>query len=266
MHGTFAQPSDSTRLPALAAEIKRAHAEHLAAARRSLEHAIAAGERLLEAKQLLGAHGAWLPWLKQHVSIPERTCQHYMRLARHRGELLAKSATVADLTVRAALKHLYRGTTEYYTQAKYIEAARRVLGEIDLDPASCAQAQRIIRARTFFTKEVDGLSQPWRGRVWLNPPYCGNAGRFVQKLVAEYRAGQVIAAIILVNARDTDSEWFQALFDFVICFANHRICFDADPPPLAQPTNNSAFVYLGNDAAGFAREFSKFGRSMVPYK
>jgi hypothetical protein len=56
---------------------------------------------LLQAKDRLD-HGAWLPWLKQYVGIPERTCQRYMRLAEHAPALLAKSATVADLTVRAA--------------------------------------------------------------------------------------------------------------------------------------------------------------------
>ncbi len=43
--------------------------------------------------------------------------------------------------------------------------------EFDLDPASCPKELSSVPARRIFTVEDDGLSQPWEGRVWLNPPY-----------------------------------------------------------------------------------------------
>jgi hypothetical protein len=43
--------------------------------------------------------------------------------------------------------------------------------EFDLDPASCPPELSAVPARRMFTVEDDGLSQPWEGRVWLNPPY-----------------------------------------------------------------------------------------------
>ena len=44
------------------------------------------------------------------------------------------------------------------------------MGEIDLDPASCAfPAQQVVRATTFYTKEQNGLTLPWRGRVRAEP-------------------------------------------------------------------------------------------------
>lgn len=92
---------NSNRLPILAAEINRAHAQARAAARTSLKRAIEAGDRLLEAKAVIG-HGGWLEWLAANVSFSERTAQTYMRLASKKPEL--KSAATADLTIEGAVE------------------------------------------------------------------------------------------------------------------------------------------------------------------
>ena len=43
--------------------------------------------------------------------------------------------------------------------------------EFDLDPASCPRELSSVPAARIYTIEDDGLSLPWEGRVWLNPPY-----------------------------------------------------------------------------------------------
>lgn len=45
-----------------------------------------------------------------------------------------------------------------------------MLGRIDLDPASCALANSRIRAARYYTAADNGLSKPWHGNVFLNPP------------------------------------------------------------------------------------------------
>jgi hypothetical protein len=55
---------------------------------KAVEHAIAAGELLIEAKKQV-RHGEWLPWLDENVEISERTAQAYMKLARAPGEIRA---------------------------------------------------------------------------------------------------------------------------------------------------------------------------------
>ncbi len=43
----------------------------------------------------------------------------------------------------------------------------------DLDPCSPGLDKCHVQARRAFTKAMDGLSQPWAGRVFLNPPFGG---------------------------------------------------------------------------------------------
>lgn len=50
---------------------------------------------------------------------------------------------------------------EYYTPVEYLEAAREVLGGIDIDPASSFTANRTVKARVFFDEQADGLQQGW---------------------------------------------------------------------------------------------------------
>jgi hypothetical protein len=82
----------SNRLPALAAEIRAAHADAETAAKTATARAIEAGERLLEAKELV-RHGEWLSWLRDNVGVSPRMAQNYMRIAKHR----AKCETVSHL-------------------------------------------------------------------------------------------------------------------------------------------------------------------------
>jgi len=156
-------------------------------------------------------------------------------------------------------------SNEWYTPAEYIQAVRAVLGSIDLDPASCAQANETVQAATYYTSEQDGLQQRWFGKVFCNPPYGGLSGPFAAKLVEEYRTGNVDEAILLVNANSTDTQWFQPLWDYVLCFTDHRINFIAPQGSASGSTHGSVFVYLGSDADVFASVFGQFGAVVARY-
>lgn len=157
-------------------------------------------------------------------------------------------------------------SNEYYTPAQYIEAAREVMGEIDLDPASCMAAQRTVKAMTYYTERDDGMTRDWTGRVWLNPPYgkIGNnssQGQWAWRLVSEYDAGHVSEGIVLVKAA-VGYQWFEALWDRLpVCFARERISFvRADGNDAGKSKQGTAFFYVGPDPTRFAEVFSKFGR------
>lgn len=148
---------------------------------------------------------------------------------------------------------------EWYTPIEYINAAREVLGGIDLDPASSELANETVQAPLFYTEEQNGLIREWHGRVWLNPPYGKGSGLFTTKLVEEYDAGRTTAAILLLNAYGFDSEWFQPLWNHPICFTNHRIKFYSPDRETGGPANANIFVYLGPHKAQFTSVFRAFG-------
>ena len=152
---------------------------------------------------------------------------------------------------------------DWRTPRKFLIAARAVLGGIDLDPASSLEANETVEAARFFTEDEDGLAQPWKGRVWLNPPYGGNARLFVERLIREYEVGNVTAAITLVNSHPTETAWFQQLFRHTICFVRGRIDFGGPSREVStNSTHGSAIAYLGHDPGAFAAQFSEFGAVM----
>jgi hypothetical protein len=66
-------------------------------------------------------------------------------------------------------------TAEWYSPADIIEPARLVFGAFDLDPASCEEANELVRAAKIFTTSDDGKRQRYDidgkpSRVWWNPP------------------------------------------------------------------------------------------------
>lgn len=153
-------------------------------------------------------------------------------------------------------------SVEWYTPAKYIEAARAVLGGIDFDPASCAEANAVVRAPSYGVAGLGlgGLSLEWHGRVWLNPPYGKDIRKWIDKLISEFLAGRTTAAIILLNAV-LDRGWFRPLDDAAaFCFTDHRIKFLApNGSKPTSPVSGNVFVYLGDDVEAFARHFRPFG-------
>ncbi|MGK9198933.1 DUF3102 domain-containing protein [Sinorhizobium meliloti] len=139
----MADMSDSNRLPVLAAAINAEHGECLTAMRKSLVHALAAGDMLIEARGLV-AHGEWLPWLADNCGIPKRTAQLYMRLAKHRELIEAKSANVALSTIQAAVDLIDRKPT----LAERLDDIEAAIAALEAELADCRYCRKQLDSLT----------------------------------------------------------------------------------------------------------------------
>lgn len=154
------------------------------------------------------------------------------------------------------------GNNEWYTPPEYIEAVTSVMGCIDLDPASTPEANVIVGATTFYTAQDNGLQQPWKGRVFMNPPYASELiPLFAEKMKRHAQDGDVTEAIVLVN-NATETAWFNNLINVAcaVCFPKGRIKFlSPDGIPLGMPLQGQAIIYIGINTEQFIDVFSKFG-------
>lgn len=76
------------------------------------------------------------------------------------------------------------------------------LGEFDLDPCQ-SPTQPWPCAKRGIVRPKDGLSEPWNGRVWCNPPYSVHAAAWLNKL-AKHGDG-----VALIFARTETAMFFE---------------------------------------------------------
>ena len=68
----------------------------------------------------------------------------------------------------------------------------------------CA-TEKNAKCRDFFSLEVDGLEQNWRGVCWMNPPYGRTIGKWVRKAYEESQNG---ATVVCLLPSRTDTAWW----------------------------------------------------------
>ena len=195
-------------------------------------------------------------------------------------------------------------SAEHYTPAAIVEAARRTLGQIDLDPASCDEANAWIKAPRIFTADDDGFTKPWWGRVFLNCPgglsdnqqrpvkiKCRETGacglpvphshegvessqkKWWFKLAREWQEDRVKAAIFVCFSvellQTTQSDTPAGLtipLDHAICFPSRRISYVKPGGKVGTaPPHASCIICLGGEChERFVKEFSPIGRVVRP--
>jgi len=201
---------------------------------------------------------------EQHGISQQQVARWRKQLAddvRYRAQQILAAYRKAGLTPAENHRAEGSGENEWFTPARYVEAARRVLGTIDLDPATHPAAQQTIQASQFYTRADDGLSLAWHGRVWLNPPYAQPLiSQFVEKLVTDYASGDVTEAVMLTH-NYTDTAWFHLAeaTAALLCFTKGRIRFIDLDGEECSPTQGQTFFYYGTRKKEFRAAFGSFG-------
>ena len=88
------------------------------------------------------------------------------------------------------------------------ETPQEFFGELDrefhFDLDVCALPENAKCAR-YYTPEQDGLSQPWRGVCWCNPPYGREISSWVRR---GFLAAVCGATVVMLLPARTDTRWF----------------------------------------------------------
>lgn len=158
------------------------------------------------------------------------------------------------------------GDAEWYSPAYLVDRARKAMGGIDLDPASCEDANRVVKATSFYTEADNGLHKPWFGRIWLNPPYSATEIlAFSQRLAHEYTEGKVSQACVLVS-NSTETKWFAALSSVATAavFLHSRVQFTSGRGRAnRKPLQGYVVMYVGTRTDRFLDAFKGLGIEML---
>jgi ParB family chromosome partitioning protein len=159
-------------------------------------------------------------------------------------------------------------TEEWYTPHYIIEMVRGVLGDIELDPATCALAQGWIKAERYYTIADNGLWQDWNARtLFLNPPY-GKTGTQSNQMVWMAKlldSLPTIGSCVALTKTVPGYIWWDSLFNDCwpgpVCITRGRLCFvDSSGLLRGQSKAASSFWYYGEYPERFSSIFSKIGK------
>lgn len=157
-------------LPDLAADINDEHRNCERAVNAAVDHALKAGELLIEAKSRC-PHGTWQTWLEESFEGSLRTAQAYMRVASNREEIEAAQAQgSAPLSLDGALKVLSAPKDEPQAPITLVEEERKLK----------AMLAKLAKARVASLEIAEDLSEANRRKAWMALGY-GSLGEYVEK-------------------------------------------------------------------------------------
>jgi len=176
---------------------------------------------------------------------------------------------------------------EHYTPIEIIYATRELFGgQIDLDVASDAIANRVVKASRYYTQQDNALTKQWKAEnIFCNPPgstkdYHGSLSTdFWDKLYYEYGMNTFGEALFVGYSIEILCKRGYQIMGLPFCVPQPgtsvtsgmgRIMFDAVIDGKRQqqrsPTHGNVIVYLpdaDNDKRkNFYRLFSQFGKVM----
>jgi phage N-6-adenine-methyltransferase len=123
------------------------------------------------------------------------------------------------MTTSGISVHFSSAKDEWATPQELFDALDRIY-HFTLDP--CATGENA-KCPQFYTREQDGLSQPWDGVVYVNPPYGRQIGQWVRKAFESSQSGATV--VMLLPARTCTSWWHEFVVRGSVTFLRGRLKF-----------------------------------------
>ena len=104
------------------------------------------------------------------------------------------------------------------------------------------------KCSNYYTPEIDGLKQEWKGTCWMNPPYGREIGIWLKKAYEESLKGTIV--VCLIPARTDTKYWHE------YCMKASEIRFVKGRLKFGNSTNSapfpSAIIVFNKDNKGLA--------------
>ena len=162
------------------------------------------------------------------------------------------------------------GDDEWWTPEWLIEASRRVLGTIDLDPASSAEANKRVCAESLYSREDNGLERTWCGRIFLNPPSrrgdpTARPHLWARAMDQKYKSREIDSGILIVKSV-LGYKWYEKLYTtYPVCHLRERPEFvRPDGSIVGRAKKGVSVFYMGKRVDRFQRIFMQYGRIILP--
>jgi transcriptional regulator with XRE-family HTH domain len=162
----------------------------------------------LSQRELIKLVGVSQPTL---IELEHHCTWHLLTLDR----VLVALGAGAYLALTGSTKAFYihpgnSSTSENWETPKaLLERLYSVFGIFSLDPCSpCSNSRTApVKAKVHYTEDDDGLSLPWFGTVFMNPPYNRSLSRWTAKAKAEVAQGNAEVVVGLLPARTDTRYW-----------------------------------------------------------
>lgn len=124
-------------------------------------------------------------------------------------------------------------TSEWSTPQDLYDRLNAEFGPFDLDP--CATAENAKCRRWYgWSPAGGGLNENWLGRVFMNPPYGREIGKWMKKAYESAKRGALV--VCLVPSRTCTAWWHDYAMKGEIRFLRGRVRFGGGKNPAPFPS------------------------------
>ena len=149
---------------------------------------------------------------------------------------------------------------DWVTSPLIVEAARKTMGSIDLDPCSSEGANITVKATEFIDEVTDGLRMDWYDNV-LVAPVSSDWDRWGPKVLSEWGSGRLTAMCAVIQMRGVSAKQFTP----VLRQCNAFFVSDGRLPnggsmATDSPDDGTAVLYFGSDWRRFMDAFEPLAK------